>query len=153
MKYKIWKAESGWGNQYKVRGLSNIEGVTNPRSNVLLTWKDFVSLMHGDAVYVKEGLCERHIARKLWGFLFMYVFNSLCFIHCLIFFLYWSPSYSLCTVIDAASYKIDEVLSITPSAKVFVLRNLNVHHKGWLTYSGGTDDLVNSPINFLFQTT
>ena len=71
----------------------------------------------------------------------------------LFFFLYWSPSYSLCTVIDAASYKIDEVLSITPSAKVFVLRNLNVYHKGWLTYSGGTDDLVNSPINFLFQTT
>ena len=31
-----------------------------------------------------------------------------------------------------------------PSAKVlFVFENFNVHHKDWLTYSGGTDDLVN----------
>ena len=34
---------------------------------------------------------------------------------------------------------IDEVLSIYPSANVFVFGDLNVHHKDWLTYSGGTD--------------
>ena len=37
------------------------------------------------------------------------------------------------------SSKIDEVLSINPSANVFVFGDFNVHHKDWLTYSGGTD--------------
>ena len=40
------------------------------------------------------------------------------------FFLYRSPSLSLCTIFDSISSNIDEVL---------------VHHKDWLTYSGGTD--------------
>ena len=34
---------------------------------------------------------------------------------------------------------IGKVLSINPSANVFVLRDFNIHHKDWLTYSGGTD--------------
>ena len=34
---------------------------------------------------------------------------------------------------------IDDVLSINPSANEFVFWDLNVHHKDWLTYSGGTD--------------
>ena len=33
----------------------------------------------------------------------------------------------------------DEVLSINPSANVFVFVDFNVHHKDWLTYSSGTD--------------
>ena len=37
------------------------------------------------------------------------------------------------------SSNIDEVLSINPSANVFVFGDFNVHHKDWLTYSGGTD--------------
>ena len=37
------------------------------------------------------------------------------------------------------SSNIDEVLSINPSAIVFVFRDFDVHHKDWLTYSGGTD--------------
>ena len=55
------------------------------------------------------------------------------------FFLYRSPSSSLCTVFDSISSNIDEVLSINPSADVFVFGDFNVHHKDWLTYSGGTD--------------
>ena len=35
--------------------------------------------------------------------------------------------------------KIDQVLSINPSANVFVFVDFNVHHKDWLTYSGGID--------------
>ena len=35
--------------------------------------------------------------------------------------------------------KIDQVLSINPSANVFVFADFNVHHEDWLTYSGGTD--------------
>ena len=66
------------------------------------------------------------------------------------FFLYQSPSSSLCTVFDSISCKIDEVLSINPSANVFVFGDFNVHHKDWLTY---LIDLVNSVIIFLSQMT
>ena len=37
------------------------------------------------------------------------------------------------------SSNIDEVLSINQSANVFVFGDFYVHHKDWLTYSGGTD--------------
>ena len=55
------------------------------------------------------------------------------------FFLYWSPSSSLCTVFYSISSNIDEVLSINPSANVFFFRDFNICHKNWLTYLGGTD--------------
>ena len=55
------------------------------------------------------------------------------------FLLYQSPSSSLCTVFDSISSNIDVVLSINPSNNVFVFEDFNVHHKDWLTYSGGTD--------------
>ena len=42
-------------------------------------------------------------------------------------------------VFDSISSNIDEVLSINPSANVFVFGDFNFHHKDWLTYSGGTD--------------
>ena len=42
-------------------------------------------------------------------------------------------------VFDSISSSIDEVLLINPSANVFVFGYFNVHHKDWLTYSGGTD--------------
>ena len=34
---------------------------------------------------------------------------------------------------------MDEILLINPSANVFVFGDLRIHHKDWLTYSGGTD--------------
>ena len=55
------------------------------------------------------------------------------------FFLYQSPSRSLCTVFDSISSNIDEVLTINPSANVFVFGDFNLHHQDWLTYSSGTD--------------
>ena len=55
------------------------------------------------------------------------------------FFLYQLPSLSLCTVFDSNSSSIDDVLSINPSANVFIFGDFNVYHKDWLTYSGGTD--------------
>ena len=42
-------------------------------------------------------------------------------------------------VFDSISSNIDEFLSINPSANAFVFGDFNVHHKDWLTYSGGTD--------------
>ena len=55
------------------------------------------------------------------------------------FLLYCSPSLSLCLDFDFISSNIDEVLSIIPSANVSVFGDFNIHHKDWLTYSGGTD--------------
>ena len=89
-------------------------------------------------------LCERGtsfctglISRKLCGFLCF----QLALLHSLsyFFFLYWSLSLLLCLVFDSISSNVDEILFINPSANVFVFGDLNVHHKDWLTYSGGTE--------------
>ena len=96
--------------------------------------------MHGLAVYVKEGL---PFARdlSLENSADSYLCFRLALLHSVsyFFFLYRSPSSSLCTVFDSVSSNIDEVLSINPSANVFVFGDFNIHHKDWLTYSGGTD--------------
>ena len=70
-----------------------------------------------------------------------YLFFWLALLHSLyyFFFLYQSPSSTLCMVFDSISYNIDEVLSINPSANIFVFGDFNVHYKDWLMYSGGTD--------------
>ena len=64
------------------------------------------------------------------------------------FFLYRSPSSALCTVFYSISPNIDEVLSINPSANAFIFGDFNVHHKDWLTYSGGTDQTGELCYNF-----
>ena len=48
-------------------------------------------------------------------------------------------SLSLCMVFYSISSNIDEVLSINPSANVFVFGDFNVHHKDWFIDSDGTD--------------
>ena len=96
--------------------------------------------MHGLAVYVKEGVS---FARdlSLENSADSYLCFQLALLHSVsyFFFLFRSPSSSLCTVFDSISSNIDEVLSINRSANVFVFGDFNVHHKDWLTYSGGTD--------------
>ena len=102
--------------------------------------KGFNTHMHGLAVYMKEGLpCARNLF--LENSADFYLRFRLASLHSVsyFFFLYRSPSSSLCTVFDSVSSNIDEVLSISPYANVFVFVDFNVHHKGWLTYSGGTD--------------
>ena len=42
-------------------------------------------------------------------------------------------------VFYSISSNIGEILSINPSANVFVFADFNVHHKDWLTYSSRTD--------------
>ena len=95
--------------------------------------------MHGLPVYVKEGL---PFARdlSLENSADSYLCFRLALLHSVsyFFFLYRSPSSDLCTVFDSISSNIDEVLSINPSANVFVFGDFNVHHKDWLTYSSGT---------------
>ena len=64
------------------------------------------------------------------------------------FFLYRLPSSALCMVFDSVSSNVDEVLSINLSANVFVFGDFNIHHKDWLTYSGGTDQPGEPCYNF-----
>ena len=110
------------------------------RDYLPLIRKDSSTHMHGLAVYVKERL---PFARDLS--LENSADSDLCFRLVLLqsvsyfFFLYRSPSSALCTVFDSTSFNMDEVLSINPFANVFVFADFNVHHKNWLTYSGGTD--------------
>ena len=95
--------------------------------------------MYAPTVYVKEGLpfgqelslenyADPYLCFQLALFDSVFKFS----------FLNRSPSPSLYLVFDAILFNIDEVLLINPSA-VFVFGDFNIHHKDWLTYSGGTD--------------
>ena len=98
------------------------------RGYLPLIWKDSSTHMLGLALYVKEGL------PFAWDLcLENSAYSYLCFRLALLyavsyfFYLYQSPS--------------------------FVFGDFNVHHKDWLTYSRGTDWLVNSVIIFLSEMT
>ena len=115
-------------------------GNFSARGYLPLIQKDSSTHMHGFAVYMNKGI---PFARDLFleNSAGSYLCSWLALLHSVSYFflLYWSPSSSLCTVFDSVSSNIDEVLSINPSANVFVFGDFNVHHKDWLTYSGGTD--------------
>ena len=44
----------------------------------------------------------------------------------------------VCTVFYSISSMVDKFLFINPSPNVFVFGDFNVHHKDWLTHSGGS---------------
>ena len=92
--------------------------------------------MHGLAIYVKEELpFVRDLS--LENCVVSYLCFRLALLHSVFyfFFLYQSPSSSLCTIFDSILPNIFRVLSINQSAN----GGFNVHDKDWLTYSGGTD--------------
>ena len=99
------------------------------RGYLPLIRKDSSTHMHGLAVYVKEGLpfpqdlSLENSADSYLCFRLVLLHSASYF-----FFLFQSPSL-LCTVFDSISSDIDEVLSINPSANVFVFEDFNVHHK------------------------
>ena len=109
------------------------------RGYLLLIRKDSSTHVHGLAVFVKGLPFAWDLS--LENSAHSYLCFRLALLHSVsyFFFLYRSPSSALCTVFDSISFNIDEVLSINPSANVFVFGDFNVHHKDWLTYSGGTD--------------
>ena len=74
--------------------------------------------------------------------------NGFTSLNVLLPLLHRSPSSALCPIFDSISSNIDEVLSINPSANIFVSGDFNVHHKDWLTYSGGTDQTGKLYYNF-----
>ena len=113
--------------------------------------KDSSTHMHGLTVYVKEGLPFRydiHLENSTDSYLCFWLdlLHSVPYF----FFHYWSPSSSLCTIFDSISSNIDEVLLMNLPANVFVFGDLNVHHKDWLIYSGGTDRSGELCYNFFY---
>ena len=106
---------------------------------VLLIQKYSSTHMYGLAVYVKERVS---FARdlSLENSTDSYLCFGLALLHSVsyFFFLYLSPSLSLCRVFDFIWSNLDEILLIYPSANVFAFGDLDVDHKDCLTYSGGT---------------
>ena len=98
--------------------------------------------MHDLAVYVKEGLPFAQDL-SLENSVGSYLCFQLALLHPVsyVFFLYRSPSSSLCTIFDSISSNKDELLLINPSANVFVFGDFDVHHKDWPVHFGGTDRL------------
>ena len=52
------------------------------------------------------------------------------------------------TLVSTILFSTDEVLSINPSANMFVLGDFNIHHKDWLIYFGGANRSANFYYNF-----
>ena len=115
--------------------------------------------MHDLIVCVKEGLPFTQNL-SLENSVDSYLCFRLALLHSVsyFFFLYQSPSSSLCLVSDFISSNIEEVLLVNPSANVFIFGDLNVCHKYRLTYSGRADRpgelsqmLLLSCLTFLLQ--
>ena len=99
------------------------------RGYLPLIRKDSSTHMHGLEVYVKEGFpFARDLSLENSADSYLFVQLALLHLMSYFFFLYRSPSSSLCTVLDSISSNIDEVLLINPSAKAFVFGDFTVHH-------------------------
>ena len=123
------------------------------RGYLPLIRKDSITHMHGLAVYVKEGLpfaWDLSLENSADSYLCFWL--ALLHLVSYFFFLYQSPLL-LCTVFDSISSNIDEVLSINPSANVFVFRDLTSIIKTGLPILVELIDLANSVIIYLSQTT
>ena len=109
--------------------------------------KDSNTHIHGLAVYVKGLPFAQDLSLENSADSYLF-FDWLYFSMSYFFFLYQSPSSALCTVFDSVSSNIDKILLVNPSANVFVFGDFNIHHKDWLTYSGGTDQPGELSYNF-----
>ena len=89
--------------------------------------------VHGLEVYVKKGLLFAQDF-SLGNSADSYLCFELALLHSVsyFFFLNRSPSLSLCMVFYSISSNIDEVVSINPSADLFVFGDFNFYHKDWL---------------------
>ena len=124
------------------------------RGYLPLIQKDSGNYMYGLAVYIKKRL---FFARdlSLENSPDSYLCFQLALLHSLFyfFFRYRSTSSSLFTVFDFISSNIDEVLSINPSANVFVFGDLMSIIRTGLPILLELIDLVNFVIIFLSQMT
>ena len=111
-----WHSCSIWEN---LNGLVN-SGNISVSSYLPLIQEDSVTHVHGLSVYVKKGL------PFAWDLPLENFANSLC------------------TFIEAILSNVDEVLSITQSANMFLFGGFNVQLMHWLTFLVELIDLVNS---------
>ena len=122
------------------------------RGYIPLIRKDSNTHMHGLAVHVKGGIpFPRDLS--LGNSADCYLCFQLVLLHSVsyFFFLYQSPSSSLFTVFDSISSNIEEVLSVNPSANVFVFGDFNVLLRTGLPILVEVIDLMNSVIIFLIS--
>ena len=96
------------------------------RGYLPLIQKDSVTRMHGLVVHVKEGLPFAWDI-SLENSADSYLCSQQALVHSVSYFfsLYRLPSSSLCSVFDSISSNIDKVLSINPSADIFVFGDFN----------------------------
>ena len=94
--------------------------------------------MHGLAFNAKEGLPFAQDL-SLENSVDSYLCFRLTLLHSVsyVFFLYWSFSVTLWTGFYSVLFNMDVVLTIKPSAIVFV--DYNIHCEDWLTHPSGTD--------------
>ena len=118
-----------------------------------LIQKDSSTPMDGLTGYVMEGLpFLQDLSLENSADSYLCFWLALLHLVSYFFFLYQSPLL-LCTVFDSISSNIDEVLSINPSANVFVFRDLTSIIKTGLPILVELIDLANSVIIYLSQTT
>ena len=100
------------------------------RGYLPLIWNNSITHVHGLAVYMKEGLLFARDSKKLCGFVLMFSTGFTSLIVLLIFPL--SITFVFMHGLRFLSSNVDEVLSIKPSAIVFVFGDFNIHQKDWL---------------------
>ena len=94
-----------------------------------LTQTDYYSYTWSCSLCIKGNwFCTWLISKKLRVFLHSYLAAVL------LPFLILITVFFVSMVFDAISSNIDEVLSINPSANIFVFRDYRIHHKYWLTF-------------------
>ena len=105
------------------------------------TVRGYLSLMDSTTHAWSHSLCEGRtsfcmgqISRKLCRFLLSTVFDRLDFTQCLTSFPLSITFVLFMHVFNSVSCNIDGVLSINPSADVFVFGDFNNHHKDWSAY-------------------
>ena len=105
---------------------STDSGNFSVRGYLPLIRKDSITHLHGLTVYVKE---EVLFARDLSpeNSADSYLCSPLALLQSVTYFFFHfrSPSLALCTVFDFISSNIDELLSINPSANVFVFEDFS----------------------------
>ena len=119
------------------------------RGNLPLFWNDSTTHVLGLAVYVKEGLPFTWDLLQI--LIFLTGFTSLSSVS-YYSFVYQSPSLSLCTDFYSVSSNIDEVLSINPSANVFVFGDFPTQIPDCDTHIAAVLDLfISSELVFVLQ--
>ena len=119
--------------------LDDSTGNFSVRDYLPLIRKYCITPMHGLAVYVKEvlpfaqNLSLENSADSYLCFRLALLRSVSCFFSSIGHLLHRYAQF--CCI----SSNTDEILLINPSTNVSVFRDFNIHHKDWLTYSGGTD--------------